>query len=48
MAEIVRLLPDGELAIPAFETKRLAIEYAESSPVEHLQSYYTINVRPDS
>ena len=34
--------------IPAFGTKRLEIEYHESIPVENLNSYFAIPLRPDA
>jgi len=34
--------------IPAFGTKRLEIEYHEAIPVENLESYFAIPLRPDA
>jgi Ca-activated chloride channel family protein len=34
--------------IPAFGTKRLEIEYHQSVPVENLQSYFALALRPDA
>jgi len=34
--------------IPAYGTKRLAIEYHESIPVENLKSYFAVPLRPDA
>ena len=34
--------------IPAFGTKRLAIEYHQSIPVENLKSYFAVPLRPDA
>jgi Ca-activated chloride channel family protein len=34
--------------IPAFGTKRLEIEYHESIPVENLQAYFAMPLRPDA